>query len=455
MNEHHLPTWIRQGRAEAALLGHLLQGPRDPSVAEEVVQVLRELPHALNPNHAEILDQAEVLMVETGRVGAVELASRIGGGLPRLSESLNEMRGAGESLEIAVRRVRQVRNAHHAARMLLAGAEALGDSDVQDAGIVQVVDQHSGAALAPLHGSKSSSRAMSAPDIARVIASQRPEQVQGVTTWGDERMDRALGPCPPREITMLLGLTGEGKSVATGGLALHTASRGPRVLLVLTEMDEAQYGVRWLQNLTGLTPRNLREQLRTEGGLRKALELLPDRLSAIATQSCGAVEAEVRRAARDGDPYRVVVWDYFQELEVPGRKWYRRFEELEEVGRVILRMAKQYEHAAVVAAQFNRQQVAGAPIDEAPSFSNIAECSRIVKQASVIHVMRTGDPGGDGMGGTMDVDPWAVRPANFWRVKGRHGPRTALVGAMVLDPRRLCFRETDGIEFRRSGDPFA
>ncbi len=223
------------------------------------------------------------------------------------------------------------------------------------------------------------------------VADDLIEELQGDVTGlptGLPALDARIGGLRPGTLHIIVARSGHGKSCMAATMALRAAEQGHRCLFISREMPRVELALRFVaarrQEPVGMIRRSVHggnaqviEELRSALALPIDLDDQEHHIDAIAAR----VDAE----AAKGEPYRVIVFDFFQLFTAEGREQHERFERLAyQMKGLALRSG-----ATVIApAQPNRVGAKGADL---PSMSDIRGSSAIENAADVIISMYRGD----------------------------------------------------------------
>jgi replicative DNA helicase len=214
---------------------------------------------------------------------------------------------------------------------------------------------------------------------------------------GIEALDNLIGPIRRKQLGILAGRPGMGKSALAAGYGRGAAHRGHGVLLISLEMSAEELGARIASDETfdgkgqpvpyALIERGLqrREDIRRVQEARDRIAQIPLEIIDIGQATTGRVNALVRRwkrrmAAR-GVELELVVIDYLQKLR-PNHKTRDRIEAVTEISQDLKSIAKDNDVAVLALSQLSRAVEQRA--DHRPQLSDLRESGQIEQDADLV-----------------------------------------------------------------------
>jgi len=247
----------------------------------------------------------------------------------------------------------------------------------------------------------------------RAIKAGENAQRRGVLS-GIPCVDEALGPIRRKQMVILGGRPGMGKSALASSMAIGAASRSLQlyqagevdrpsgILFISLEMSDEELGARMLSDATfqydgRAVPYGLiesgqlnREQMRRVMEARDWLGTLPLQVIDIGQSTTGRINALVRRWKRrfaaNGIRLELVIVDYLQKLR-PDHKARDLYEKITEVSQDLKTLAKSQNVGVLALAQLSRGVEQRA--DHRPIMSDLRDSGQIEQDADgVIFVYR-------------------------------------------------------------------
>lgn len=209
-------------------------------------------------------------------------------------------------------------------------------------------------------------------------------------------LDELLGPMRPKQLVVMAGRPGMGKTAAALSYCLGAAEAGHGILFVSLEMSSPELAARMAADLCfdgrqGVFYSNIRDGDLTPGQMlmvRKAhakAHQLPIQVVDAGSLTMGKLNRLVRRHARrmaaNGYKLELVVIDYLQLLH-PDRKNVSAYESVSEVSRGLKAMAKDNDVAVMALAQLSRS-VENRP-DKRPQLSDLRDSGQIEQDADAV-----------------------------------------------------------------------
>ena len=216
-------------------------------------------------------------------------------------------------------------------------------------------------------------------------------------TCGIEGIDLAMGPVRRKNLAILAGRPGMGKTAVALAYAKGAARRGHGVLFVSLEMSGEELGERIVADEafnedrgTGVpydcivNGRIDREGFSLLGRARDAIEQMPlqiiDTSAITPVRLQAAVRRWKRRFAARGKSLDLVVVDYLQKMRVPGST--NRFEVITEISQSLKELAKANDLGVLALAQLSRK-VEDRP-DKRPQLSDLRESGQLEQDADAV-----------------------------------------------------------------------
>jgi KaiC/GvpD/RAD55 family RecA-like ATPase len=366
------PIRVRVVDQERALLATALAKPEGAPLLEEVAT------EALVDDHVRVAWTAAQAAVRRGARPSVLLLAAAGLNEKELERLSALTHGAREADPGSV--LSEYRRASATMKLAMAYAAAQGALAQPDSEPTLVALEVEGAVRACLNGLESV-RTQSLVEAGEdFVASLRHE------TWSvplPSSLDQRIGGLHERELLVVLGRSGHGKSCVAMTAAIDAALAGQRVLYVSREMPAPQLAGRMAAMILERTPNELRVGLRASehevsefyGALRRVEQnfVIDDRC-----RDVREIEAEVRRAALAGEGYQLVVVDFIQQFDGPGEV---KHEILENIAYRLKDMAMRERCAVIALAQVNR---AGSREPDVPGMDAIRGSSGIENAADAI-----------------------------------------------------------------------
>lgn len=267
-----------------------------------------------------------------------------------------------------------------------------GDYDTSIADLTANVE----ATLADVTRQNEGATELSAAECARRALEAASATDIGVTS-GIEPLDRALGPIRRKNLAILAGRPGMGKSAVAISYALGAAQQGMGVLMFSLEMSAEEIGERALCDVAfdqqhgpavpyaALVNGDLSiEQARTLARAALALDDLPLQIVDVGGLSVQKLALMVRRWKRrfaaKGQSLDLVIVDYLQKLRVQGQS--NRFEVITEISQTLKEVAKDNDLGVLALAQLSRK--VEERDDKRPQLSDLRESGQIEQDADAV-----------------------------------------------------------------------
>ena len=270
--------------------------------------------------------------------------------------------------------------------------QAAGDYDTSVADLTADVE----ATLAEVTRHNEGATELSAADAARRALEASSSADTGVTC-GIEPLDRALGPIRKKNLAILAGRPGMGKSAVAISYGIGAAQQGMGVLMFSLEMSAEEIGERALcdvafdQQYGPAVPYAAivngdmtTEQGRTLARAAQALDDLPFHIVDVGGLSVQKLALVVRRWKRrfaaKGQSLDLVIVDYLQKLRVQGQS--NRFEVITEISQTLKEVAKDNDLGVLALAQLSRK--VEERDDKRPQLSDLRESGQIEQDADAV-----------------------------------------------------------------------
>lgn len=266
--------------------------------------------------------------------------------------------------------------------------------------VAAIVDSADAALVEATHTGDPIHQPTGAQCIEEVIAGL-DNPIQGVTCRVIGCLDALIGPLRPKQLTILAGRPGMGKTAVAVSYALGAAQSGHGVLFVSLEMSSTELGARMAADLCfdgtkGVPFSAIRDGSLHASQIRKLQDAaammrdMPLRVLDLASLSIGRLNMMVRRHKRrmaaQGQSLDLVIVDYLQLLHGNNRNA-SRYEAVSEVSRGLKELAKEYGVSVVALAQLNRD-VEKRP-DKRPQLSDLKESGQLEQDAdNVLFLLR-------------------------------------------------------------------
>lgn len=222
------------------------------------------------------------------------------------------------------------------------------------------------------------------------------QKATGVRCQVIPEIDELLGPMRPKQLVVMAGRPGMGKTAVALSYCLGAAEAGHGILFVSLEMSSPELAARMASDLCfdgrqGVYYSNIRDGDLTPGQMlmvRKAqakAHQLPIQVVDAGSLTMGKLNRLVRRHARrmaaDGYKLELVVVDYLQLLH-PDRKNASAYESVSEVSRGLKAMAKDNDVAVMALAQLSRS--VESRTDKRPQLSDLRDSGQIEQDADAV-----------------------------------------------------------------------
>lgn len=274
--------------------------------------------------------------------------------------------------------------------------------------------------------------------IAQALEPQQP----GVECGNIPSFDRLVGPLRPKQLVIVAGRPGMGKTAMALSYALGAAAKGHGTFFVSLEMSASELGARMASDLcfdgqSGVSFADISTNcLGPDHGRRVARQIeraerMPFRILDTGSLQTGrlnmAIRREARRLAGNGQKLELVVVDYLQLLR-PDQRFSSQYEAVSEVSRSLKAIAKQNDVAIMALTQLSREVERRA--DRRPQLSDLRDSGQIEQDA--------------------DAVVFLVRPEYYLKLEepGAHDPNYA---AWVDEMRALAGRLDLIVAKRRNG----
>jgi replicative DNA helicase len=216
---------------------------------------------------------------------------------------------------------------------------------------------------------------------------KNPGESTGLPTGFIDLDQMIVGGLQPADLIILAAAPSMGKTTLALNIAAHVAPHSSKAVAVFSmEMPATQLGYRLISSLSRVNVRNLRTaQLNDEEWSRVTsavvalsdISLFIDDTPALSPSD---MRSRTRRLARE-HPLGLVVVDYLQLMQVPGRKE-NRTNEISEISRSLKALAKELNVPVIALSQLNcglEQRN-----DKRPVMSDLRESGAIEQDADII-----------------------------------------------------------------------
>jgi replicative DNA helicase len=264
----------------------------------------------------------------------------------------------------------------------------------------QIVDAADAAIVTALQGALTAIELSGASCVDRLLKSFN-DPSQGVKSAVIPSLDRLLGPLRPKQLIIMAGRPGMGKTAAALSYGLGAAQGGHGVMFVSLEMSDVELGARMAGDLSfnGRTGVPLDDILSddptptTRRAVAKAaaeLADIPFDVVDTGKLTIGRLNMMIRRKARrmaaKGTKLELVVIDYLQLLSTDDRSR-SAYESISEISRSLKAMAKDHGVAILALAQLSRE--VEKRTDKRPQLSDLRDSGQIEQDAdSVVFLVR-------------------------------------------------------------------
>lgn len=249
---------------------------------------------------------------------------------------------------------RELAEAHQKASILLRSAPIFASEDDLDIG-QQIEDIMASAGKLP--GKMLARRHIREllPEVYSQIEERfnNPGKLAGIST-GLPTVDKKTAGMLPGQVWVFAGLPGDGKSTIMQNFAEHAAGLGHSVDWYPLEMADTEQAFRLLSSAGGIDNQNLYSGMMSRAeqeALRDATRRLAQARINIVNMD-GATAADIINDISRSDS-EIVVVDYLQLMEDPGRKGASREEIIASISRRLKRVAKQTGKVILTASQLN------------------------------------------------------------------------------------------------------
>jgi replicative DNA helicase len=271
-------------------------------------------------------------------------------------------------------------------------------------------------------------------------AYQRQGIVRGVST-GLRAVDKVIGALAPSDLVILAGRPGMGKSALATNIAEHAARKasddGPCVVGFFSlEMSEDQLATRILAARAGISTHRIERGEINNAEFQALLQAKADsdamrlHIDATAGQTVQGLRTRARRLLRKHGRLDLVVIDYLQLIETPGRQRPdNRVQEVSAITRSLKKMAKELDVPVLALSQLSR--AVESRDNKRPQLADLRESGSIEQDADLVLFVYREDyyhnlkkPDRD----DPDWPNWSARSeqiagrAEIIVAKNRHGP---------------------------------
>ena len=218
---------------------------------------------------------------------------------------------------------------------------------------------------------------------------------KGVASLRIPSIDGLLGPIKPKQLVIMAGRPGMGKTAVALSYGLGAAKAGHGVLFVSLEMSSTELGARMAADLcfdeyripfSAIRDGTLQGRQRQDiGSVTASARSLPFQVIDTGTLTVGRLGMMVRRHQRRmeaaGHTLELVIVDYLQLLS-PDTKGRSNYEAVSEVSRALKAIAKDCGVAIMALAQLSRA-VESRP-DKRPQLSDLRDSGQIEQDADAV-----------------------------------------------------------------------
>lgn len=286
-------------------------------------------------------------------------------------------------------------------RNLVAGLlEGAALADDGTATLEKIADVADGALVTALEG-RASAQELTGADCLDNLLRSFDQPSHGVKSRIVGPMDQLLGPIRPKQLVILAGRPGMGKTAAAVSYALGAAQNGHGVLFISLEMGGEELAGRMAADLSFngrsgvplddvLADRPTQATIRAVVEAREMLADMPFNVLDTGKLTIGRLAMIVRRYARRmaarGQKLELVVVDYLQLLS-PDTKGRSAYEAVSEISRSLKQIAKDAGVGVLALAQLSREVEKRA--DKRPQLSDLRDSGQIEQDAdSVVFLVR-------------------------------------------------------------------
>lgn len=391
------PALPENVETEAALLGALMM---DNRLVDRVADRLDSI-HFFEPLHGRIYE-AILREHQLGRKASPvtlkpyfvddESMKEVGG-----PSYMAQLTGSGATIIGAMDFAAQIRELSMRRMLIGRMAEIAGDARNYERPFAELVAEAESAISEASRDSQDGSRELSAAEaVDRAMRAGEDSQRRGVLS-GIETLDDLIGPIRRKQLAILAGRPGMGKSALAGSYGRGAAHRGHGVLLISLEMSDEELGARLASDETfdgqgqpvpyALIEAGMsrRDDIRRVIEARDRLAEIPLEIIDIGQATTGRVNALTRRwkrrmAAR-GQTLELVIVDYLQKLR-PNHKTRDRIEAVTEISQDLKTCAKENDVAMMALSQLSR--AVEQRTDHRPQLSDLRESGQIEQDADLV-----------------------------------------------------------------------
>jgi replicative DNA helicase len=280
-------------------------------------------------------------------------------------------------------------------RKLIAGLreaiKAANDPAMLSAEIVSLTEE----AVAASTSDDGGTRQFTASECIALVVDGLSSNEHGITS-GIGSLDATLGPICRRNLVIMGGRPGMGKSAVASSYALGAASRGHGTLFVSLEMSAEELGERMASDLcfdsTCQVPYSAITAARVQGDQGMSLVRAGDHIrdlplsiidigSASLFKLNGLVRRHKRRMAAKGERLELVIVDYLQ-LVSPDQREQTPYAAVSAVSRGLKALAKTHDVAVMALTQLSRKVEERA--DRRPRMADLRDSGQIEQDADAI-----------------------------------------------------------------------
>lgn len=212
------------------------------------------------------------------------------------------------------------------------------------------------------------------------------------TGWRD--LDEAIGGLRPKELLVIAGRPGMGKTLVGGNIADHVGTRlGLPVLFSSMEMTEAELTQRRISAAAKVPLHYIvRHQVTDEdwGKISRVMDRLMDtqlHVDETSRQSPAHIRSQLRTMARTGKAARLLVIDYLGFMAEPRAE--SRQQAVAELARQCKNIAREFSIPVVLLAQLNRGPATRQ--DKRPALTDLRESGEIEQSADIVLLLHRDD----------------------------------------------------------------
>lgn len=240
---------------------------------------------------------------------------------------------------------------------------------------------HSGG-LAQISGAAKRARALANR------AAQSPGKLYGLP-MGLSVIDRITGGMEPKQLIIIGGRPGAGKTALAGSVTLNVAKGGGTVAVFSQEMSDVQISSRLISTLSGIPLQSMKRGTYSaeDGELLDAataqLSALPIHMEDVANRSPSAIRSECRRLKRRHGLALVLI-DHLHLMRGDAGRYQNRNAEISDITNALKGMAKELDVPVVLLSQLNRSVEAKERKDKRPTLADLRESGSIEQDADVV-----------------------------------------------------------------------